>query len=294
MTRLAQLRTNFAEQPWELWTRQIAAILRMDLRRNFLSRRGIWIYLLAFAPVSIILLHVIFTFGRAESAFRGAGDMMRGDTEILAGIFQFFYLRFGIFFGSLGIFMWLFRGEIIEKSLHYYFLAPLKREVLLIGKFLGGIIASSTIFGISVFLSFTLTYLNFGTTGQYYIFNGPGMGQLLAYLGVTLLACVGYGSFFLTLSLMMRNPVIPAILVLGWETFNPVLPSFWQRFSVTYYLKQLCPVSIPARGIMALFTVVSEPVSTLAAILGPIVLAALVLLLAAKLVRRLEISYAAD
>lgn len=57
MTRFAQLRTTLAEQPWELWTRQIAAILRMDLRKNFLSRRGIWIYLLAFAPVVLILIH---------------------------------------------------------------------------------------------------------------------------------------------------------------------------------------------------------------------------------------------
>src|SRR5437764_12467787 len=102
MTRLARLRTTLAEPPWELWTRQIAAILRMDLRKNFLSRRGIWIYLLAFAPVAIITLHVVFTFGHSEAMYRGSGNLMRGDTEILAVIFQFFYLRLGIFFGCLG------------------------------------------------------------------------------------------------------------------------------------------------------------------------------------------------
>ena len=294
MTRLARLRTTLAEQPWELWTRQIAAILRMDLRKNFLSRRGIWIYLLAFAPVAIITLHVVFTFGHSEAMYRGSGNLIRGDTEILAGIFQFFYLRLGIFFGCLGIFTWLFRGEIIEKSLHYYFLAPVKREVLLLGKFVGGLVTSVTLFGLGVFASFAMMYLRFGDAGQYYIFNGPGMGQLLAYLGVTVLACIGYGSVFLALSLLFKNPVIPAILVLGWETFTPVLPSLVQRFSITYYLKQLCPVSIPGEGLLALFTVVSQPVGTVAAILGPIVLAAFVLLLACKLVRKLEISYVAE
>jgi ABC-type transport system involved in multi-copper enzyme maturation permease subunit len=286
MTRFAELRKNLAEQPWELWTRQIAAILRMDLRKNFLSRRGIWIYLLALAPVVVITLHAILNSPNSGS--------MHQDTEVLAGIFQFFYLRFGIFFGCLGIFTWLFRGEVIEKSLHYYFLAPVKREVLLVGKFFGGLITAVTIFSAGVFASFAMMYVRFGPAGQYYVFNGPGMGQLLAYLGVTVLACIGYGSVFLALSLLMKNPVIPAVLVLGWETFNPVLPSLIQRFSVTYYLKQLCPVSIPAQGLMALFTVVSEPVSTLAAILGPIVLATLVLLLAAKFVRRFEISYVAE
>jgi len=285
MTRLAKLGARLTEQPWELWTRQIAAVLRMDLRKNFLSRRGIWIYLLAFAPVVIITLHAIID-GRSGS--------IREDTEVLAGIFQFFYLRLGIFFGCLGIFTWLFRGEIIEKSLHYYFLAPVKREVLLLGKFVGGLVTSVALFGLGVFASFAMMYMRFGEVGQYYVFNGPGMGQLLAYLGVTVLACVGYGSVFLALSLLYRNPVIPTILVLGWETFTPVLPALVQRLSVTYYLKQLCPVSIPGEGLLALFTVVSQPVGAVAAIFGPLILAAFVLLLAFKLVRRLEISYVAD
>ncbi|HVH87031.1 MAG TPA: hypothetical protein VM912_09915 [Terriglobales bacterium] len=286
MTRLAELRKTLAEQPWELWTRQIAAVLRMDLRKNFLSRRGIWIYLLAFAPMVPITLHTIIDPARNSS--------LHADTNVLAGIFQFFYLRFGIFFGCLGIFTWLFRGEVIEKSLHYYFLAPVKREVLLLGKFAGGLVTAVTLFGLGVFASFSMMYGHFGAAGQYYVFNGPGMGQLLAYLGVTALACMGYGSIFLMLSLLIKNPIIPAALVLGWETFSPVLPSLAQRFSITYYLKQLCPVSIPVDGLMTLFTVVSEPVSTFAAILGPIVLATFVLLLACKLVRRFEISYVAE
>jgi len=286
MTRLAQLRNTFAEQPWELWMRQIAAILRMDLRKNFLSRRGIWIYLLAFAPVGLITLHAILD--------RASSGSMREDTEVLAYIFQFFYLRFAIFFGCLGIFTWLFRGEIIEKSLHYYFLAPVKREVLLVGKFVGGLITSTTLFGLGVFGSFAMMYARFGPAGQYYVFDGPGMGQLIAYLVVTALACIGYGAIFLALSLLLKNPIVPAVLVLGWESFSGVLPTVVQRLSVTYYLKQLCPVSVPAPGILAVFTVVSEPVSTPAAVLGPIVLATLVLFAASKFVRRLEISYVAE
>src|SRR5947209_10917569 len=255
MTRFAELRKSLGDQPWELWTRQIAAILRMDLRKNFLSRRGIWIYLLAFAPVVIITLHVIIDHASSGS--------IRTDTVVLAGIFQFFYLRLGIFFGCLGVFTWLFRGEIIEKSLHYYFLAPVKGEVLLLGKFVGGLLTSVTLFGLGVFASFAMMYIRFGNAGQYYIFNGPGLGQLLAYLGVTALACIGYGSVFLALSLLLKNPVIPAILVLGWETFTPVLPSIVQGFSITYYLKHLCPVSFPGEGLLTLFTVCSQPVSTL-------------------------------
>jgi ABC-type transport system involved in multi-copper enzyme maturation permease subunit len=166
--------------------------------------------------------------------------------------------------------------------------------VLLVGKFAGGVITSSILFGLGVFASFVMMYAHFGAAGQYYVFHGPGMDQLLVYLGITVLACIGYGSIFLALSLVLKNPILPAVLVFGWETFNAVLPSLVQHFSITYYLKQLCPVSVPAQGLMSLFTVVSEPVSTFAAILGPLVLAALVLLVASNLVQKLEISYVAD
>ena len=39
------------------------------------------------------------------------------------------------FFGCLGIFMNLFRGEMLDKTLHFWFLMPVRREVLLAGKY---------------------------------------------------------------------------------------------------------------------------------------------------------------
>ena len=68
------------------------------------------------------------------------------DRSVFAGVFQYFYLRLAIFFGCLGIFMNLFRGEMLDKTLHYWFLAPARREVLLVGKYLAGLIAAVLIF----------------------------------------------------------------------------------------------------------------------------------------------------
>src|SRR5205823_10368913 len=80
------------------------------------------------------------------------------DTNIFATVFQFFYLRLAIFFGCLGIFMNLFRGEILDRSLHFYCLAPIRREVLMAGKFLAGLLATSTIFVTSELLQ-TIAFL---------------------------------------------------------------------------------------------------------------------------------------
>src|SRR6185437_12449145 len=100
----------------------------------------------------------------------------------------------------------------------------------------------------------------FGAPGKAFVFDGPGLGQIAAYLAVTVLACLGYGAVFLALSLVFKNPILPGIVVLLWETFHAALPAVLQKLSVTFYLKQLCPVSIPSEGLMALFAVVAEPV----------------------------------
>src|SRR3978361_581874 len=121
-----------------LWIRQIVAIMRIDLAKTFLSRRGLWMYFLALAPVIPMLGHWMFG--------QGPNDHPPGeDVQIFAGIFQFYYLRIAIFFGCVGIFMNLFRGEMLDKSLHYYLLAPVRREVLVAGKFLSGLTAAIVI-----------------------------------------------------------------------------------------------------------------------------------------------------
>src|SRR6478609_6055342 len=120
------------------WT-QLLAVLRIEMGRNFFTKQALVIYFLAFAPAVIIGLHAL------ESPM-GRRCNIAEDTEILAGIMQVFYMRLGIFFGCLVLFTWLFRGEIVQRSLHYYLLAPMRREVLVIGKFIAGAITSSLIF----------------------------------------------------------------------------------------------------------------------------------------------------
>ena len=50
-----------------LWMRQIGAVLRLEWRKTFFSKRGWWIYLLALGPVVITALHWLFEMGRPSS-----------------------------------------------------------------------------------------------------------------------------------------------------------------------------------------------------------------------------------
>lgn len=287
MSRIAAFKKFLREAPWQLWTAQIAAILRIELGRNLRRRRALWLYLLAAAPVLLIAGHAI------ESPF-GRNCNIEEDTRVLAGIFQFYYLRLGIFVGCMGLFTWLFRGEMVQKSLHYYFLAPVRRQVLVVGKFLSGLVIAGIVFGLSVFFSFILMYGHFGSPGISYVLHGPGLGQLAGYLGVTFLACLGYGAIFVTLSLFIKNPIIPGAFVLIWETFHPVFPAFLQKLSVMFYLRQLCPVPVPPDDAAALFTVIAEPVSAWVAVPGLLCLSIVLLVIACLRIQKTEISYLAE
>ena len=274
------------QQPWSLWWLQARRVARIEIRRNLFSWKATWIYFLAFVPTAIILIHTLF----ARRMHASIGE----DTNVLAGIVQFYYLRLGIFFGCLGIFSRMIRGEMIERSLHFYLLSPVRREVLLLAKFAAGAISSVILFGAAIIADFALIYVAYGSAGQEYVFDGAGMGQLQAYLAIAVLACLGYGAVFLLLSMMFRNPAPAALLVFAWEAINPVMPSLLQKLSVASYLRHLMPITIPGEGVFALLTVETEPVSGLIASLGLLVLIAVVLTYSCIRIRRLEIRYTTE
>jgi len=169
-----------------------------------------------------------------------------------------------------------------------------RREVLLLAKFAAGSISALLLFGTAMLTDFTLMYSAYGAAGHDYVFNGPGLGQLQAYMAIIALACLGYGAVFLLLSMVFRNPTPAAMLVLAWEAINPVLPSLLQKLSVASYLRHLMPVNVAAEGIFALLTVQTEPVSAWAATLGLLVLIAFVLLYSCYRIRTLEIRYTTE
>ena len=286
LERANTFKKHLMEQPWGLWWLQARRLIRIEVRRNLFSWKASWIYFLAFIPTLIILIHLLF---ESHPAFA-----LSDDTNVLAGIVQFYYIRLGVFFGCLGIFSRLIRGEMIERSLHLYLLSPVRREILLLAKFAAGSISALVLFGSAIIADFALMYVAFGAAGQDYVFNGPGLGQLEAYLAIIILACLGYGAVFLLLSMMFRNPTPAAMLVLGWEAINPVLPSLLQKISVASYLRHLMPVTIPGDGIFALLTVQTDPVSGWAATLGLLLLIAVVLAYSCLQIRRLEIRYTTD
>lgn len=267
--------------------RQVRAMLGLEVRKTFLRLRALPVVLIALLPVVIlsgrILVHVI-----SRDKFP---DQVGEAAQIYGIIFQLFFIRFVVFFACFGIFTYLVRGEILERSLHFYLLAPLRREVFLVGKYVAGLVAASCLMVTSVIVQVILVFHPSATAGGWsYLTHGPGGKQLLAYVGVTILAVAGYGALFLAVSVLVRNPIIPAALLFGWEWANFLMPAVLKKFSIIHYLQSLCPVPIPNGP----FALPAEPTPAPLAILGLTLVIAALLWFATRRSRGLETTYAAE
>jgi hypothetical protein len=268
-----------------VFARQIAAVLRLELKKTFLSKRGWWIYFLAFGPVVLAFFHWLMA-SRARFGHHSIGE----DYLVFAGLFVFYYLRAGIFFGCMGIFSNLFRAEMLEKTLHYYFLTPMRREALVAGKYLAGLLVALALFVTSAALTFLMIGKHFGPAWTEYM-HGPGMRQLGSYVLVTALACAGYGAVFLMSGLFFKNPMIPAAVVWVWENITPFLPSMLKKVSIIFYLKNLCPVEVPVPPPFNVMVVEADPTPFWIAVPGLLAVTLILLVYSAISARQTEISY---
>src|SRR5712672_687243 len=78
--------------------------------------------------------YVLFEKGKVKHVRQISPESLSQGSLIFATSFQTYFLRLAVFFGCAGIFLNLFRGEMLDKSLHFYLLTPMRREVLLAGK----------------------------------------------------------------------------------------------------------------------------------------------------------------
>jgi hypothetical protein len=255
------------------------------VKKNFLGKRSILVYLLAFMPVGLLTMLALFTPPSVE------WENISHYPTLFSVIYNALILRTVVFFGCAWIFMNLFRGEIVDRSLHYYFLSAVRRDVLVAGKYLSGLVTSILLFTTVTIVSMLLVFFpHFYSASVRFFLDGAGMGQLLTYAGITILACIGYGAFFLVVGLFFRNPIIPALLLYGWEWLNFLLPPLLKKISVIHYLNSLVPVPISEGP----FAVVAEPTPAWIAVPGLLIVTALVLIAASLRIRRMEIRYGSD
>lgn len=272
---------------WRMRWAQGVEVCRAELARQIARRRALGAMFLGLAPVLLLGAWALLA---AEPASRSMADVSRMYSDLYTNL----VMALVLFFGCVAVFSTLIRREVRDRTLHYHFLAPVRREVVLLGKYAGGVFTAWLIFGLSTVLSFALAYTpSFFTAPmevRAFFFDGPGFGHLLAYLSVTALGVVGYGAVFLFMGMFFKNPVLPAIGVYFWEVGNFLLPTALKKVSVTHYLVALLPVP-PSPGP---FAILSDAPPIWLAVPGLLLVSAVLVGLAAWRAAGMEILYGED
>lgn len=263
--------------------RQLREVFLLELRKALLSPRAAMLYLLAAMPVGLGVLYLLASLLLDPAA---AGDIARHELAFTA-MYHTFILRLDLFVACLWVFMNLYRAELLDRSLHFYYLTPVRREVIAAGKMLAGLATAGGVMILAVGATDLAFVLSAGGDGLEHLLLGPGLGHLASFEAATALACLGYGALFLLLGTSFRNPILPGLLCWGWEQINPFLPPILKRLSVIHYVQGIAPA--PPSG--APVQLLGESVPPATAVAGILAVSALFFALAALRARRLELTY---
>ena len=265
--------------------RQIGALAALETGRRLLGRRAIPLYLLCLVPLMIFGARALAGF------FHVVEETIAYDQAMFAVLYRTLLLRFLIYFSCVVVFGSLVRGEILDRSLHYTLLAPMRRDDVAIGKYLAGLVAVLAVVPLTVALSWAGLHLAHGPGALAEGFlTANGLWQLARYVAATVLACVGYGALFLLVGVVFRSPMIPALAFLGWEGMNFLLPPVLKKLSVVHYVESLVPLSMPSPSIAILAT----PSSPWVAVPGVLVVSTCLVWFAVLRLRRIEVMYGAE
>jgi ABC-type transport system involved in multi-copper enzyme maturation permease subunit len=261
---------------------QILVVAGFEIRKFRAGRKWFFPILLAVAPVCLVsLLLIVDPHPPTNSEI----------TEIFAVMFQTFMLRLMILFGCALVFANLYRGDMVMRTMHFYLLTPVRRDVLVAGKYLAGVLITGILYGASVGISNILIHsANGPIVAEAHFMMGPGLNQLLTYVGIAVLGCAGYGSVFMLTGFLFKNPAIPAAFVLLWESVNVFLPAVLKKISVVHYLQSIVPVPIP----LGPFAVITAPASLFTSIASLALFTLVVLIVNASFMRKAEINYVSD
>ena len=261
--------------------RQLRAVFLLELLRLARSREGRATLFFAIAPVllsivSLTVRHETVSIGRAERVF--------------AVLFQNVVLQGTAFFGCLFAFGGLVRGEQLGKTLHHLFLAPVRREVVLVGKYLAALASTATLFGLTSAATYLLLLFDSGRHAAGAQLAAGAGARLAAYVLVVVLACASYGAVFLAFGQWVKNPIFPALAFWGWDHLSFLLPEVLKRLGLIHYLLSLAPVKAPE----SFLEILGEPLPVWVAVPVPLLIAATLLAASAWKVRRTEVDYGTE
>jgi len=113
------------------------------------------------------------------------------------------------------MFMYLFRGEMTNRTLHYWFSRRRGARCCLAGKYAAGLIAAAVIFGGGALLTFAgMIWPHDAVEIQAY-WSAGGMGHAFWYAGRPPCSAASATERLSGARVVRRNPIVPAAILLA-------------------------------------------------------------------------------
>lgn len=258
--------------------RQGLAMTRLALGNYLRSRHFGMSLALAILPVLAAAAFAGVLLFRSGGAFteplelKGVGGGPAGTQSIaetlewMRAAFAAGFLHFGLYFAALTFGNSITREESDEQTLHYLFLQPLPRWVMVLAKLAAFVAMAAPMFVFALFLVHLCALAPFGGAGIKELFLGPTMLRFLQMALTAFVALVVFSALFGGLAAVFKKPIFGLILYF-WELmtgFAPV-PESVKQISLNYYLRELLPAS--AKQQTGVFATLTEGPSALTTIL---------------------------
>jgi ABC-type transport system involved in multi-copper enzyme maturation permease subunit len=215
-------------------------VFDLSIGQMLWSRRTIFLALVVGAPVVLaIIIRILASAGVAGGVRMGGAPIVAGPS--IFGLFIWvLYLRFivpvlGVFYGTS-----LIADEVEDKTVTYLFTRPISRASIVFGKYLAYLVATALVVLPSVMvLYFLVVPVGGGSLGASFI-------PLLKDLAILGLGLAAYGALFAWVGAQFKHPLVTGLVfAFGWEQGIMIVPGYFKRLTIAYYLQGLVPHAVP-------------------------------------------------
>lgn len=202
-------------------------IFGITFRQTIQSKKTIFMLAATFIPVLIAACYRIFGRGASVDPDKVLSLLM------LLLFLQFLSVLIALFYATA-----LVADEIDNETITYLFTRPVRKYVIIIGKFAAYVLGAFLLVIPPMFFTFLIIAAGNG------IFSEPilSLSHFGKQLGVTMLALTAYGAIFTFFGAWWKRPVVLGLLFgFGWEKVVLMAPGTVRRYSVVHYLMSIFP-----------------------------------------------------
>jgi ABC-2 type transport system permease protein len=230
------------------------AVFGLSLEGMLWSRRSLVLGGFLAIPVLIAIVYRLVLAARLPAEITGL--------HLYGYLVALFWVRNALPLAALFYATALIADEVEGRTLTYLITRPVPRSAILTGKFAAYLVTTLCLALPSAVVTFFVLATSRGVS------LAASVPDLFRDLGVLSLTLLVYGALFALMGVLMKRPLIPALLFLFVWELAAHLPGYLPRFTITAWLRSLVTHRPAGRGMSELFGQVLPADLSLAVLTG--------------------------